>query len=231
MSDFGSFMLARVRRLGGRVSALRESGLCIPLLREGRDQSSISASGKRGRWPIFRYGIASRSTSFRACRSMMFSQAHSSLRVSMRPPVPYAPLAPIVPTPPSRRLSSCRTIGRKPEPESSPGLVQRGLPSLAVGDHMQQAPGVFHVVGVAGDDRFPGVPAGATLLIDTARAFLQWGKHDKAYLGLRIAQQTAPEEVTGRPAVHRIVRQLVTTAPPTVRRDAEDFARHLGVTR
>jgi hypothetical protein len=71
----------------------------------------------------------------------------------------------------------------------------------------------------------------ATLLIDTARAFLQWGKHDKAYLALRIAEQTAPEEVTGRPAVHRIVRELVTTAPPTVRRDAEDFARHLGVTR
>ena len=71
----------------------------------------------------------------------------------------------------------------------------------------------------------------ATLLIDTARAFLQWGKHDKAYLALRIAEQTAPEEVTGRPAVHRIVRELVTTAPPTVRRDAEDFACHLGVTR
>jgi hypothetical protein len=71
----------------------------------------------------------------------------------------------------------------------------------------------------------------ASLLIDTARAFLQWGKHDKAYLALQIAEQTAPEEVTGRPAVHRIVRELVTTAPPTVRRDAEDFARHLGVSQ
>ena len=71
----------------------------------------------------------------------------------------------------------------------------------------------------------------ASLLIDTARAFLQWGKHEKAYLALRAAEQTAPEEVTGRPSVHRLVRELVTTAPPTVRRDAEDFALHLGVSR
>jgi len=71
----------------------------------------------------------------------------------------------------------------------------------------------------------------ASLLIDTARAFLQWGKHEKAYLALRAAEQTAPEEVGGRPSVHRLVRELVTTAPPTVRREAEDFARHLGVSR
>ena len=71
----------------------------------------------------------------------------------------------------------------------------------------------------------------ASLLIDTARAFLQWGKHEKAYLALRAAEQTAPEEVAGRPSVHRLVRELVTTAPPTVRHDAEDFALHLGVSR
>lgn len=71
----------------------------------------------------------------------------------------------------------------------------------------------------------------ASLLIDTARAFLQWGKHEKAYLALRAAEQTAPEEVAGRPSVHRLVRELVTTAPPTVRCDAEDFALHLGVSR
>ena len=71
----------------------------------------------------------------------------------------------------------------------------------------------------------------ASLLIDTARAFLQWGKHEKAYLALRAAEQTAPEEVAGRPSVHRLVRELVTTAPPTVRRDAEDFALRLGVSR
>jgi hypothetical protein len=71
----------------------------------------------------------------------------------------------------------------------------------------------------------------ASLLIDTARAFLQWGKHDKAYLALRAAEQTAHEEVTGRPAVHRLVRDLAATAPPTVRRDAEQFAAQIGATR
>ncbi len=71
----------------------------------------------------------------------------------------------------------------------------------------------------------------AALLIDTARAFHQWGKHEKALLTLRVAEQTAPEEVSSRPSVHRLVRDLVVTAPPTVRRDAETFATHLGVSR
>ena len=71
----------------------------------------------------------------------------------------------------------------------------------------------------------------ASLLLDTARAFLQWGKHEKAYIALRAAEQVAHEEVAGRPAVHRLVRDLVTTAPPTVRRDAEQFAAQIGAAR
>ena len=71
----------------------------------------------------------------------------------------------------------------------------------------------------------------ASLLIDTARAFLQWGKPDKAYIALRAAEQTAHEEVAGRPSVHRVVRQLVTAAPPTLRRDAEQFAAQIGASR
>ena len=68
----------------------------------------------------------------------------------------------------------------------------------------------------------------ASLLIDTARAFLQGGKPYKAYLALRGAEQTAHEEVAGRPSVHRVVRQLVTAAPPALRRDAERFAAQIG---
>jgi len=71
----------------------------------------------------------------------------------------------------------------------------------------------------------------ASLLIDTARAFLQWGRHDKAYIALRAAEEIAPEEVTGRPAVHRLVRDLITSAPPGTRRDAEQFATQIGITR
>ena len=71
----------------------------------------------------------------------------------------------------------------------------------------------------------------ANLLIDTARAFLQWGRHEKAYLALRAAQEVAPEEVSGRPSVRRLVRDLITTAPPSIRRDAEQFASQIGITR
>lgn len=71
----------------------------------------------------------------------------------------------------------------------------------------------------------------ATLLIDVARAFLQWGRHDKAYLALRAAEEVAHEEVTGRPSVHRIVRELLVNAPPSIRRDTEQFAAQIGVTR
>ena len=71
----------------------------------------------------------------------------------------------------------------------------------------------------------------ASLLIDTARAFLQCGRHENAYLALRAGQDTAPEEITGRPAVHQLLRDLISAAPASVRRQAEDFARQLGVTR
>jgi hypothetical protein len=40
----------------------------------------------------------------------------------------------------------------------------------------------------------------------------------------------APEEITGRPLAHRLVRDLVTTAPPSVQRQASEFARRVGVT-
>ena len=68
----------------------------------------------------------------------------------------------------------------------------------------------------------------ATLLIDTARAFLQRHRHENAYLAIRAAHQTAPEEVTGRASVRDLVRELAATAPPTVKRDATQFAASIG---
>jgi hypothetical protein len=70
----------------------------------------------------------------------------------------------------------------------------------------------------------------ATLLIDTARAFLQRGRHENAYLSLRAAHETAPEEVTGRISVRGLVGDLAATAPRTVRRDAAQFAASIGIT-
>jgi len=68
----------------------------------------------------------------------------------------------------------------------------------------------------------------AVLLIDTARAFLQRGRHESAYRTLRAAHQTAPEEVTGRAAVRALARDLAATAPVSVRRDASRFAVSIG---
>jgi transcriptional regulator with XRE-family HTH domain len=69
----------------------------------------------------------------------------------------------------------------------------------------------------------------ASLLIDTAHAFLQWGKHENAYFALRAAGDIAPEEIAGRPAVRHLVRGLATSAPPSIQRQAEDFMLHLGI--
>ncbi|HEY3955923.1 MAG TPA: helix-turn-helix transcriptional regulator [Streptosporangiaceae bacterium] len=63
----------------------------------------------------------------------------------------------------------------------------------------------------------------AALLVETARAFLMWGKHEKAYTVLRAAEQLAPAEVAA-PAPRQVARDLAATAPPSLRRHARDFA-------
>ncbi|WP_170322377.1 helix-turn-helix domain-containing protein [Acrocarpospora macrocephala] len=70
----------------------------------------------------------------------------------------------------------------------------------------------------------------ATLLLDTSRAFLIWGKHEQALHVLRAAGQIAPEEITGRPATLRLVRDLIETAPISTRRETREYAETLGVT-
>lgn len=80
-------------------------------------------------------------------------------------------------------------------------------------------------------DKVPLPERRATLLVDTSRAFLQWGKHEKAYIALRAAEVTAHEEVAGRPSVQRLVRDLLISAPPSIRRDVQDFAAQTGVSR
>jgi hypothetical protein len=55
--------------------------------------------------------------------------------------------------------------------------------------------------------------------------------YEKAYIVLRAAEEIAPEEVAGRPSVHRLVRELITSAPPTIQRDAAHFATRIGVSR
>jgi hypothetical protein len=71
----------------------------------------------------------------------------------------------------------------------------------------------------------------ASFLVDTSRAFLQCGKYEKTLMALRAAEQIAPEEIAGRPSVRNLVRDLITTAPPSVQRHAVDFADQIGSSR
>ncbi|MFB4307197.1 helix-turn-helix domain-containing protein [Actinomadura sp. GTD37] len=78
-------------------------------------------------------------------------------------------------------------------------------------------------------DRIPLTERKAKLLVDTSSALTQWGKHDKAYDVLRFAHQLAPEEISARPAVHRMLRDLMATAPPSTKRQLRDFTTEIGV--
>ncbi|GAA1622695.1 hypothetical protein GCM10009733_019170 [Nonomuraea maheshkhaliensis] len=78
-------------------------------------------------------------------------------------------------------------------------------------------------------DQLPINERKAALLLDTARAFLMWNHHDKALNILRAAGEIAPEEITGRPAALRLVRDILATAPICVRREAREYAATLGV--
>jgi hypothetical protein len=68
----------------------------------------------------------------------------------------------------------------------------------------------------------------ASLLIDVARAFFQWGKYEQAHAALRAAEHTAPQEVAARPAVATLARDVASLAAASIRRDAEQFARRIG---
>ena len=71
----------------------------------------------------------------------------------------------------------------------------------------------------------------ASLLIDIARAFFQWGRHHQAHTALRAAEQTAPQEVAARASVRTLARDLAVVAPGSIRRDAEQFASRIGASR
>jgi hypothetical protein len=57
-------------------------------------------------------------------------------------------------------------------------------------------------------------------------ALLQCSRHERACLVLRATGETAPEEITSRPA-RRLVRDLMSTASLSVQRQAEDSAAAL----
>jgi hypothetical protein len=68
----------------------------------------------------------------------------------------------------------------------------------------------------------------AVLFIDSARAFLQWGKYEKCLDAIRTAEGHAPEEVRNRAVVHRLVEDLWHRSPPSIRNHVEQYARASG---
>lgn len=69
----------------------------------------------------------------------------------------------------------------------------------------------------------------ATLYVDVARAYTQWGRHEHGLNALRTAYDVAPEEIRCRPAVQRIAGDLALLAKGSVRTAVVDFAQTAGI--
>ncbi|HYU65946.1 MAG TPA: hypothetical protein VEK09_04285 [Jatrophihabitantaceae bacterium] len=69
----------------------------------------------------------------------------------------------------------------------------------------------------------------AMLYVDVARAYNQWGRYEQAYKAIRQAETIAPEEVRFRPAVHRLIADLVVRSPRSVQSQIREYANQLGV--
>jgi len=71
----------------------------------------------------------------------------------------------------------------------------------------------------------------ASLFVDVAQAYTQWGRHDNGLSALRTAYRIAPEEIRSRPAVHRIVTDLAALSRGHTRGQVLDFAASAGIRR
>ncbi|MEV6525642.1 helix-turn-helix domain-containing protein [Longispora sp. NPDC051575] len=78
-------------------------------------------------------------------------------------------------------------------------------------------------------DQLALVERKAALWLDVARAYLQWGKHHRAYEAVRAAEEVAPEEVRNRSSVRVLVGDLAATAPWSLRARSRQLADRLGV--
>ncbi|SDY49127.1 hypothetical protein SAMN05444365_102424 [Micromonospora pattaloongensis] len=69
----------------------------------------------------------------------------------------------------------------------------------------------------------------ASLYVDVARAYAQWGRYEHGLTALRTAYEVAPQEVRCRPAVQRIAGDLALVAKGSVRTAVVDFAQGAGI--
>jgi dihydroxyacetone kinase DhaKLM complex PTS-EIIA-like component DhaM len=69
----------------------------------------------------------------------------------------------------------------------------------------------------------------ATLLLDVAQAYTQWGKHEQGLRAIRAAYHVAPEEIRTRPTAHRVLGDLAALSRGRVRTDVAAFASQAGI--
>ncbi|WBB82145.1 hypothetical protein O7606_12700 [Micromonospora sp. WMMD882] len=69
----------------------------------------------------------------------------------------------------------------------------------------------------------------ASLYVDVARAYTQWGRHEQGLNALRTAYDVAPEEIRCRPTVQRIAGDLALLAKGQIRTAVIDFAQTAGI--
>lgn len=97
--------------------------------------------------------------------------------------------------------------------------------ALALGD-AGTAIAVAHTVAL---DKVTLVERRASLYVDVARAYTQWGRYEHGLNALRTAYEVAPEEIRCRPNVHRIASDLAILATGSTRTAAVDFAQSAGI--
>jgi tetratricopeptide (TPR) repeat protein len=77
--------------------------------------------------------------------------------------------------------------------------------------------------------QIPVVERRASFYVDVVRAFNQWGRYEHAYHAIRQAEEIAPEEVRSRPAVHRLVADLLVRSPHHIQPRLRTYADQLGI--
>ncbi|MFI7487856.1 hypothetical protein ACIBXA_05670 [Micromonospora echinaurantiaca] len=69
----------------------------------------------------------------------------------------------------------------------------------------------------------------ASLFVDVARAYTQWGRYEHGLNALRSAYEVAPQEIRFRPAVQGIASDLAVLTRGHVRTDVMHFAQQAGI--
>lgn len=97
--------------------------------------------------------------------------------------------------------------------------------ALALGD----AGTAIAVARTVALDKVTLVERRASLYVDVARAYTQWGRYEHGLGALRIAYEVAPEEIRCRPAVQGIASDLAILATGSIRTAAINFAQSAGI--